>query len=413
MHDVRSLLRLVERAPMPDLWPDVASRTPGPLPPSPGPVRRLVGAAIALAVAAAGFAFVYEAMRSDHGSSGVGTPTPTVEPSPPSLIGHPTITAEIPVPDGLTAYDLAVGAGAVWVGLDEGIVDDGGGGVIGRIDPSTNEIVAQIPVEDSPYFDQIAATDDAVWVAVGTEIERIDPATNEITARVEIGDRSAVAVAADGTSVWALAVATHSDDAAEWSGSLVRIDPASNAIVADIPLGSHPVGYLDELRLGAGSVWVLGVRLVEPEGPEFGSDLIRVDPATDSIIARIPVNGFHMAVGSDEVWIRFPADGVLDSPDDRWLWKRVNVSTNEPSTPFAWAADDAGDGLSLVTPTALWAAGYDEEHDVRVTSFDPTTLQVATQSDAVGSNLNDAVVDAATRTAWIATGGSVVRLDIV
>jgi streptogramin lyase len=411
MDDVRSFLRLVERAPMPDLWPDVASRTPSPLvPASPAPGRRVAAATIALAVAAAGFVFVYEAVRSRDTRFGAGTPTPTLEPGP--LAGEPTITAEIPVPEGLTAYDIAVGAGAAWVALDEGVIDDGGGGAIGRIDPVTNEIVAQIPLETSPYRDQIAATDDAVWVASGRAIERIDPATNEVVARVDIGDRSAVAVAADATAVWALGIATPSEDVGESTGSLVRIDPASNAIVADISLGSHPVGYLDELRIGAGSVWILGVRLNESNNDEFGSDLIRVDPASNEIVARIPVGGFNMAVGTDGVWVRFPADGVLDSPSESWLWTRVDASTNEPSSPFAFEEVDPGAGLRLVASGALWAVGYDEQGDVRVTSFDPTTLQVVTQSDAIGSNLNDATVDAATRTAWIATGRAIVRLDI-
>ena len=367
----------------------------------------MAAATIARVVAAGGFVLAYEAIRP---RSGAGTPTPRVEPGP--LTSEPMITAEIQVPEGLTAYDIAVGAGAAWVGLDEGDVDDGGGGSIGRIDLATNEIVAQIPVESSPYRDQIAATDAAVWVASGRAIVRIDPATNEVVARVDIGDRTATAVAADATAVWALAVATPSADLDEWTGSIIRVDPASNTIVADISLGSHPVGYLDELRLGAGSVWVLGIRWDESTNDEFGSDLIRVDPASNEIVARIPVGGVHMAVGTDEVWVRFPADGVLDSPSESWLWTRVDAATNEPSPPFAFDEVDPGSDLRLAAPEALWAVGYDEQGDVRVTSFDPATLQAVTQSDAIGSNLHGAVVDPATRTVWIATGDKVVRLDI-
>ena len=408
MDDVRSFVRLVERSPMPDLWPDVASRRPGAFPPPAPPGRRATAAVVALAVAAAGFVFVYEAVRPDDTAPIVETPTPSVEP----LTGEPTITAEIAVPEGLTAYDVAVGAGAAWIALDEGIVDDGGGGWIGRIDPTTNEIVAQIAVESSPYRDQIAATDDAVWIASGSVIERIDPATNEIVARVELGDRSAVSIAADATAVWALAINTPSDDPREWTGRLVRIDPATNEIVADVPLGSHPVGYIDELRLGGGSVWVLGVLLPDPEGPEYGSDLIRVDPATNEIVARIAVPGFHMAAGDDEVWVRYPEDGVVDSPGETWLWTRVDASTNQPSSPFAFDGDDPGDGLILVTREALWSVGYDEQGAVRVTSFDPATLEVTAQSAPFNTQFHGAVVDAATRTVWVATGESMVRLDI-
>jgi streptogramin lyase len=370
----------------------------------------MAAAVTALVVGAAGFVFVYEAVRGDDSRSGTGTPTPAVEPNP--LTGKPTITAEIAVPDGLTAYDVDVGAGAVWVALDEGIVDDGGGGSIGRIDPATNEIVDLIPVERTPYRDQIAATGDAVWVASGSAVERIDPTTNEVVARVEIGDRSAAAVAADATGVWVLAIAAPSNNVTEWTGSLIRIDPTANAIVADISLGSHPVGYQDELRLGAGSVWILGVRWDESTNDEYGSDLIRVDPATDEIVARIPIGGVHMAVGADEVWVRFPADGVVDSPDESWLWTRVDATTNEPSPPFAFDESDPGDGLRLVTSEALWAVGYDDEQEGRVTSYDPVTLEVMERSAPVGSSLHGAEVDGATRTVWIATGATIVRFDI-
>jgi hypothetical protein len=412
MHDVHSLVRLVDLAPVPDLWSDIWSRRPGPAPPAAGPGRRIAAAVIGLAVAAIGFEFVYAAVRPDDARQGAGTPASTT--GFESLSGEPTITARIKVPDELTAYDIAVGAGAAWVALDEGVLDDGGGGVIGRIDPATNEITAQIPVERSPYRDQIAVTDEAVWVASGEEILRIDPATNEIVARVAIGDRFAAAVAADETAAWVLASSIHSGDPAEWTGSLVRIDPISTTIVADIPLGSLPVGYHNELRLGAGSVWLLGVRLLDPGGPEYGSDLVRVDPATNTIAARIPVAGFHMAVGPEEVWVRFPADGVVDSPDDRWLWTRVDVSTDEPSPPFAFkAATVQHDALRLVTTDALWAVGYDDQDEVRVTSFDPTTLQVSTQSDAIGPIFSGAVVDADTRSVWVATGETIVHLDIV
>lgn len=40
---------------------------------------------------------------------------------------------------------------------------------------------------------------------------------------------------------------------------------------------------------------MLGVRSFEKEDAEYGSDLIRIDPATNAIAARIPVGGFHPA----------------------------------------------------------------------------------------------------------------------
>lgn len=410
MDDVRSLVKQVDRAPMPDLWPEIRSRSPSPLPPAPGRGRRSIAAVVALAISAAGFALAYEALRPADEPPIGETPSPPV--TTPPLTGEPTITAEIPVPDGLQAIGgLAVGAGSAWVALDEGVIDDASAGSIGRIDLATNELVATIPVERTPWRGQMAATDDAVWAGTGDEIVRIDPASSQIVSRIEIpGGRFVSGVAADGEAVWALAIDTSSLEASAWTGSLVRIDPDSNAIVADIPLGDHPVGYLDVLRVGAGSVWVLGVLLPQPEGPEYGSDLIRVDPATNTIAARIPVPGFHMAVGADEAWVLFPADGVVDSSTETWRWTRIDSSTNEPSPPFTF--ESGVFGLRLVTSEALWTVEEDDQGEGWVTSYDPATLDVLSRSAPIAHPLHDALVDAASRTVWIAGRDVIVRLDI-
>jgi hypothetical protein len=75
-----------------------------------------------------------------------------------------------------------------------------------------------------------------------------------------------------------------------------------------------------------------------------------VDPETNAIVARIPVNGFHMAAGPDQMWVRFPDDGVVDSPQERWLWTRIDASTNEPSPPFEFPEVDPGFGLAWSPP---------------------------------------------------------------
>jgi DNA-binding beta-propeller fold protein YncE len=274
-----------------------------------------------------------------------------------------------------------------------------------RIDLATNEIAAEIRLRHTPWRDRIAATDEAVWVASSSLLERIDPATNTVVASVELPDVSISAITADDAAVWVVTIA---DDGGQPTGTLVRIDTATNEIAAEIPLGPEVAGYDDSVMLGAGSVWVLGVRWFEEEDVEYGSDLIRVDPATNAIVARIPIGGFDMVMGTDEVWVRFPADGMFDGPE-RWLWTRVNVLTNEPSEPFEF--DDPG--LRLVTPGGLWSVGYNEQQNVRVTRFDPETLQVQARSEPIRSYFTDAVLDPASGTVWVSAVWSVVRLDIV
>jgi hypothetical protein len=87
----------------------------------------------------------------------------------------------------------------------------------------------------------------------------------------------------------------------------------------------------------------------------------------------------------------------------------VDVLTNEPSEPFEF--DNAG--LRLVTADALWSVGYDEQENVRVTRFDPQTLQVVARSKPIRSYFTDAALDTASGTVWVSAIHSVVRVDIV
>jgi hypothetical protein len=353
-------------------------------------------------LATAGIAFAVRAIRS--GTTPAASESPSAQTSPiPSLTGEPRITAEIPLLDAAendATGGITVGAGSAWVGLSRGEA-----GSVVRIDLATNEVVAEIQLQGTPWRKRIASTDDAVWVASSGLLERIDPATNTVVASVELPNKSISAITADDAAVWVVMIG---DDGGQPTGVLVRIDTATNEVAAEIPLGPEVAGYEDEVMLGAGSVWVLSVQWFEEEDAEHGSDLIRIDPATNQVAARIPVGGFHMVMGTDEVWVRFPADGVFDGPSERWLWTRVDVRTNEPSQPFEFEDD----GLKIVTPEALWSVGYDDQENVRVTRFDPETLEVAARSEPIRSYFTDTALDPISGTVWVPAVHSVVRVDI-
>jgi hypothetical protein len=353
-------------------------------------------------LAAAGIVFAIGVFRSGTAPIPDGSPSDQASPGP-SLTGKPRITAEIALLDpggDFVVGGITVGAGSAWVSLPRREAAS-----LVRIDFATNEIAAEIPLQAETWRKRIVATDDAVWVASSGLLERIDPATNTVVARVVLPDRSISAIAADDAAVWVVTIA---DAGGHPEGTLVRIDTATNEIAAEIPLGPQVAGYEDQVMLGAGSVWVLGVRWFEDEDAEYGSDLIRIDRTTNAISARIPVAGFNMVMGTDDVWVRFPADGVFDQSSERWLWTRVSVLTNEPSDPFEF--DDSG--LRLVTPDSLWSVGYDEQENVRVTQFDPETLQVVARSEPIRSYFTDAALDPASGTVWVSAVHSVVRVDI-
>jgi hypothetical protein len=176
----------------------------------------------------------------------------------------PGVGATFPVGERDVA-GVAVGERAVWVGTW-----DHHAAPVWRIDPQRNEVVAAIAVED---VQGVAAGEGAVWVVGGTcvaplpedpdvcrldpWVARIDPRTNRVVATIPLdrppGIRSADLfpltswVAAGEGGVW---VAVGWDS---WTGEVVRIDPQTNEVVARIDAHGHP----GEVAVGAGSVWGL------------------------------------------------------------------------------------------------------------------------------------------------------------
>ena len=368
--------------------------------------RRVVVGAVALGLTAAGVVLASRSLRPNTSSSSEAPRSGSTDRVPYSLVGEPRIAAEISPPDDAVSGGVAVGAGSAWVGVQT----EAGRGIpkVLRIDLETNEITAEIRVQETPWRRRIAATSDAVWVGASDVIERIDPATNKVVASVDIPGRSATAVAVGEESVWVTAVVDRSDQGQQNLGSLLRIDPMTNDIVADIPLESHVTGWEDQIVLGAGSVWVLGTRLTGLD-TERGGDLIRIDGSTNRIVATVPVGGLHMVMGEDEVWVRYAEDGAFDEPDERWLWTRVDTETNQPGEPFEF--DDRG--LRLVASDALWSVDYDKQSHVRASRLDRETLEVTSQSEPIRGLFHDAVVDPASRSIWVSGTEGIVRIDVV
>src|SRR5205823_3484040 len=115
-------------------------------------------------------------------------------------------------------------------------------------------------------------------------------ATNSISASVRLPGDGIGAIATDSSAVWVEVLLDPSESDSGDLASLIRVDRATNSIIAEIPLGKSLTGYEDHVIEGAGSIWLLGARLIN-DNREKGGDLIRVDPTTNRIVATIPVDG--------------------------------------------------------------------------------------------------------------------------
>ncbi len=267
-----------------------------------------------------------------------------------------------------SAYGIAADDTAVWV-------HNGDAGTLLRIDPKTNAIVATIPVGLGQGG--VAIGQGAVWVAgpASAILSRIDPQTNKVVAIIPLAQNREAAVTVSPDGVWVTD---------EYNSSLVRIDPRTNQVVATIPNQLGP----SDLSFGTGSAWLNPQTNQVQAQIDVGSnqnlsctavvalaqavwtvDLIlgdgtsvvlkRIDPATNTIKATIPVPGvvpFHFAADGQAVWVWSPDAGLL----------RIDPHTNQVVGELAmkggagvalgagsvWFANATTGTLLRITPTS-------------------------------------------------------------
>jgi YVTN family beta-propeller protein len=199
-------------------------------------------------------------------------------------------------------------------------------------------------------------------------------------------DRQPLGIAVAGGSVW---VASMLDE------TVTRIDPASNRVVATIPVPGSPAA----VAAAGGTLWVSGNR-----------GLSRIDPASNQV-TPVGVCCGDLAAGAGALWVASGMDNTVlrVDPVSGRVVARIPVPTASPSEgPFRIAA---ADGAVWVTgasteprpgdPLRLWrvdAAGNRFAGSLRVGTVDVrhVGLDVAAGPGAV----------------WVAVGdsGSVLRI---
>jgi DNA-binding beta-propeller fold protein YncE len=177
---------------------------------------------------------------------------------------------------------IAVGAGSVWLLTDQT-------GVLTRVDPQSNQIIARIPV--APYSYAAVFGFGSVWITnTGAprsrgrgSVQRIDPGSNAVVATIPVGPKPRFLAAGEG-AVWALN---------QGDGSVSRIDPASNRLAAKI--ATDVAGPSGDIATGAGRVWVRAEKIL----------LSAVDPSTNRVTERFgpPAGSGAVRVAGNLVWV--------------------------------------------------------------------------------------------------------------
>jgi len=179
------------------------------------------------------------------------------------------------------AYYLSVGAGGVWVPADGGIV---------RLDPTSGASVATIAI-DADQITDLAAADDGVWVTdkVAGRVFRVDPATNQVVAEIPTG-AGAHDLAIDEHAVW---VTNYQ------ANTVSRIDRTTNVITTTIEGQGSGVGIV----AGGGAVWV--------STRDVG--IARIDAASNEVVSFAELLGWNygVAYGDGELWVSNVERGLV------------------------------------------------------------------------------------------------------
>jgi hypothetical protein len=142
------------------------------------------------------------------------------------------------------------------------------------------------------------------------------------------------------------------------SDEINRIDPASDTVTASIPVGATGSGPAS-VAVGAGAVWVP----VAVPGTLWG-----INPGTNKVTSRIPLDGplrgsISVSAGHDAVWVACCGQGPGASASGGRLLrvdprrKRVVADIALPASPVAVAADDAGAWVATAGGQVLMVSG--------------------------------------------------------
>lgn len=224
---------------------------------------------------------------------------------------------ELPAEPG----DIAIGRGPVWVALPSL-------GAVVQIGPMSQSVIGDpISVADGAVDDiEMTVGAGALWVIVkGEHVERIDIATREQT-RIELAP-SPTDVAVRGDLVRVL----------DAEGRIYQLDSLTGEEVAEpLEVGSSPDG---DITFAAGSIWYFG---------EEGDVVQRLDPDTGEVLGEIDVEGVVI-------------DFVID-PEVAWVLSRSGPETADADyflTPVDRdSVEPAGESIGIDgNPTEALIAG--------------------------------------------------------
>ena len=173
---------------------------------------------------------------------------------------------------GITPYDATFAYGAAWTTAY-------GTGELERIDPARNRVVKRWKL---PLATGVVGAFGSIWATAPDRIIRVDPSTNALLATIPV----------TGGAGW-----TAASEEAVWVTTptgLTRIDPQSNSVAATIALPGAP--YLGDPAVLKGMVWVPQIRK---------NSIAVVDPASNTVVQTVKagIGPFVITEIDGDAWV--------------------------------------------------------------------------------------------------------------
>jgi streptogramin lyase len=265
-------------------------------------------------------------------------------------------------------------------------------------------VVSLIAVEGQPIA--MAAGPGDIWVLSSNPgtISRIDPRTDQVVATIQLAPRGQAAdLAVTDDAVWVALFGDLDARGKPENGSLVRVDPGTNEVVARLPLSG-----IADLDAGLGSIWALQVGPQSRSAADRTGTLYRVDPTTNEVdpVSTYPGTSWsdaRMEVGGGSIWI---SDGEVIHRVD----PETGVRSKTEEAPSLGGLAYANGGLWTLTDCMAQSC---VETGLSVRRLDASTGDITTfplgifgtteKTDAgtVDRNVDLTVVAADPRSVWI------------
>lgn len=320
--------------------------------------------------------------------SGRSSPSASMTPARSQAAGG-SIVGIVALPQGgLGVSALAIEGPDVWVSDSES-----SGGYVLRI--RAGAIASRTRVGWAPG--SVAVTPGSVWVSDTTgdgsrptdrqnDVARIDPTSGREVARIAVSLPGRIVVADE--VPWVAA-----GDGSSVASTIDRIDPATDAIIAKTPIE----GAISDVAVGNGAIWVASASLSAPAGW-----LSRLDPDTGRVTARVALPdrpGSVLAVGR-------ALDVLLPGPDAETV-RVVRVDPAAVAIVGPVVATAALVGRAAASGEQIWVAS--SQTVTRLAAADlveadmPIQLPPAAASDAIA-------VAAVGSDVWVLQPGALVQI---